>query len=211
MNTIVRAHQMGDLMTAPRNKSEVLSETAKAMLRLNAKQELFGFKNQIISKYLDKGIQQEQDSIDLLNKVRLERYVKHQGRKEKMFMSGECDILTEDTVIDIKTSWSWATWPATPSEGYKKEYEIQLQAYMWLYDKPKAELVYCMVTTDPDLCKYEYPDLHQADHVEPFRRITVLRYERDWDLQEQMIHKLEAAWNYYNQYKGEILQSKLDQ
>lgn len=211
MNAIIRAHQIGDLMTAPRNKSEVLSETAKAMIRMNAKQEVFGFKNQIVSKYIDKGVTHEQDSIDLLNKVRIENYAKHQGRETRMFMSGECDILTEDTVIDIKTSWSWATWPATPSEGINKAYEWQLRAYMFLYDRPKAELVYCMVTTDPDLCKYEYTDLHQADHVEPFRRITVLKYERDFDLQEQMIHKLEAAWNFYNEYMAEILQSKLDQ
>lgn len=210
-DVIVRAHQMGDLMTAPRSKSEVLSETAKKMLMLNAKQEVFGFKNQLVSKYIDKGITQEQDSIDLLNKVRLEKYVKHQGRQTRMFMSGECDILTEDSVIDIKTAWSWATFPATPTEGMNKAYEWQLQAYMWLYDRPKAELVYCMVTTDPDLCKYEYADLHQAEHVEPYKRITILKYERDWDMQEQMIYKLEAAWNFYNGYKSDILMSKLNQ
>lgn len=178
---------------------------------MNAKQEVFGFKNQITSKYLEKGITHEHDSIELLNKVRIDNYTKHTGRESRMFLSGECDILTDDTLIDIKTSWSWATWPATPSEGYNKAYEWQLQAYMFLYDRPKAELVYCMVATDPELCKYEPAELHQVDHIEPYRRITVLKYERDWDAQEQLIHRLEAAWNYYNEYKSDILMSKLDQ
>ena len=208
---IIRAHQVGDLMTSPRNKSEVLSETAKAVLRMNAKQEVFGFKNQITSKYLEKGITHEHDSIELLNKVRIDNYTKHTGRESRMFLSGECDILTDDTVIDIKTSWSWATWPATPSEGYNKSYEWQLQAYMFLYDRPKAELIYCMVETDRELCKYEPAELHQVGHIEPYRRIIVLKYERDWDAQEQLILRLEAAWNYYNEYKSDILMSKLDQ
>lgn len=205
----IRAHQLGDIMTSPKSKSEELSVTAKGVIRSNVKQEIFGYKNQINSKYIEKGITHEQDSIDLLNKVRLTDYTKHYGRIDYVQLSGECDILTDDTVIDLKTSWSLITWPGTPAEAHNKAYEWQLRAYMYLYERPKAELIFCMVSTDPELCKYEPEDIHQVDHIDPYMRITVVSYERDLDLEEQMRQRLDAAHAYADSYRAELLNSKM--
>ena len=43
-----------------------------------------------------KGIEQEQDSIDLLNLVRVEQYTKNEKREENEWLTGSCDIITED-------------------------------------------------------------------------------------------------------------------
>ena len=58
---------IGKIMTNPRNKSEVLSETAKSYIKSIAKQDFYGYNIELNNKYIIKGIEQEQDSIDLLN------------------------------------------------------------------------------------------------------------------------------------------------
>lgn len=195
-----RASMLGDLMTASRSKSDVLSETAKSKIKQKAKEDFYGYRYEIASKYIDKGITHEQDTIELINKVRLTDYIKHQGRVENEYLTGECDILLPDMVIDCKTSWSLHTFPATPDDGYDKGYEWQLRAYMLLYDRPQAELIYGLVSTDPELCKYEPAELHMVDHIEPSKRITVLSFERDAEKEEQIMERLAICQQYYIDY-----------
>lgn len=201
-----RAHMLGDLMTSSRSKSNPISETAKSKIRILAKEEFYGFKNYVSNKYLDKGINQEPETIDLINKVRLTDYKKNDIRVSNEYLTGECDILLEDLIIDVKTSWSLATFPATKSEGFDKGYEWQLRAYMMLYDKPYAELIYGMVTTDPDLCKFEPIELHQVDHIDPSKRITVLHFEREPSVEEEILERLSLCQQYYIDYYNELLE-----
>jgi predicted MarR family transcription regulator len=83
----------------------------------------------------------------------------------------------------------------------KSEYEWQLRAYMMLYDRGMAELVYCMVTTwDEYLNEWENLQLHRVDHIDPEKRITVLWWDRDEDKEIQMIERLKLASEYYDEY-----------
>lgn len=192
---------LGKLMTSPRSKSEVLSEGAKTYIKEVAKENFYGYRTDINSKYIQKGLMQEQDSIDLLNTVRFEAYEKNTVRMVDEWMTGESDIVTDDLIIDIKTSWSLDTFPALAEDGYESKYEWQLRAYMMLYNKPKAELIYCMVTTSNELLnEWENLALHRVDHIAPEKRITVLAFERDQDKESDIIEKLKAATEYYNEY-----------
>lgn len=199
-----RCHTLGDLMTSSRSKSDPLSETAKGKIRELAKEQFYGYKNIISSKFIEKGITHEKDTIDLLNKVRLTDYSKHTGRVENEYLSGECDILLDDRVLDVKTSWSLKTFPATSSEAHDKSYEWQLRGYMMLYNVPYAELIYGMVTTDPELCAYESPELHQVDHIDPSKRITIVEYERDFSIEEQIMERMVYCQQYYIDYLNEL-------
>ena len=138
-------------MTASRSK-DPLSEGARTEILLMAKRDYYGYRSELNDRKVKKGILQESDSIDLINMVRLETYQKNYLRLENEFLTGECDIIS-DGIIDIKTSWDLDSFPATIAEAEKKTnakiYEWQLTAYMCLYDKPYAELIYCMVDTDP--------------------------------------------------------------
>ncbi len=104
-----RASQIGKLMTTSRSKTDVLSQTAKSYIEQLAKEDFFGYTSPLVNRYLDKGINQELESINLLNSVRFENYEKNDQRIENEFITGECDILTNDSIIDIKTSWSLDT------------------------------------------------------------------------------------------------------
>ena len=196
---------IGKIMTNARSKSEILSETAKSYIKSVAKQDFFGYNVDLNNKYVIKGQEQEQDSINLLNAVRMTSYVKNDKRLINDIMTGECDILLDDHIIDIKTSWSLETFPALAEDGMNKDYEWQLRAYMYLYDRPTAELIYCMVTTNDDLLsQWDNLSLHRVDHIDPDKRVTVIPFERDQDLESQMIEKLDAASELYMNYVNQL-------
>jgi len=196
-----RASQLGKLMTSSRTKGEALSQTAKSYIIQKAKKDFFEYRSELNSKYITKGLAQEQDSINLLNLVRLEDYKKNEERVENEWLSGCCDIITETSIIDIKTSWSLDTFPATTYELKDlSDYEWQGKAYMWLYDMPSFELCYVMVSTAPEIMgEYENGALHYVDHIAPEKRITSITFARDKEIEIQMAERLILATEFYNE------------
>lgn len=201
-----RASQLGKLMTSSRTKGEALSQTAKSYIIQKAKEDFYDYKVELNNKYILKGIHQEQDSIDLLNAVRFESYKKYEHRAENEWLTGSCDIITEDLIIDIKSSWSLETFPATNYELKDlSDYEWQGRAYLWLYDRPRFELCYVMVSTaDELLSDFDRYDIHKVDHIDPAKRITSIRFERDKELEIQMAEKLIAATEFYNEVLNQL-------
>jgi hypothetical protein len=196
---------IGKLMTAPKLKSEQLSETAKTEIRKIAKEQFFGFSSSITTKPMIKGKDWEEESIALVNQVRGTFYVKNKERFENEFLTGEPDIILDDMIIDIKTSWSLETWPATPDEGVNKDYMWQLFAYCWLLGKWQAELIYCMIDTDDVLLgDWDNRSIHKVSHIDPKHRITVLRYAMLDEYIDQMREKLTACNEYYSQYINQL-------
>lgn len=196
---------LGKLMTTPKSKGENLSQGAKTYIRQVAKQDYFNYRVELDNKYINKGKDQEQDSIDLLNSVRFTNYQKNEVRIADGYLTGECDILAEDRVIDIKTSWNLETWPATPGEAHDNDYEWQGRAYLMLYDREIFELVFCLVTTkDEFLNQWEQIDLHRVDHIAPEKRITSVIYERDLEKEQLIREKLIFANEYYSQYINQL-------
>ena len=192
-------------MTAPKLKSEQLSETAKTEIRKIAKEQFFGFSSSITTKPMIKGKDWEEESIALVNQVRGTFYVKNKERFENEFLTGEPDIILDDMIIDIKTSWSLETWPATPDEGVNKDYMWQLFAYCWLLGKWQAELIYCMIDTDDVLLgDWDNRSIHKVSHIDPKHRITVLRYAMLDEYIDQMREKLTACNEYYSQYINQL-------
>jgi hypothetical protein len=201
-----RASQLGKLMTSSRTKGEALSQTAKSYIIQKAKEDFFEYRSELNNKYLTKGLAQEQDSINLLNLVRLEDYKKNEERVENEWLSGCCDIITDTSIIDIKTSWSLDTFPATTYELKDlSDYEWQGRAYMWLYDMPSFELCYVMVTTAPEIMgEYENGALHYVDHIAPEKRITSITFARDKEIEIQMAERLILATEFYKEVINQL-------
>lgn len=202
----IRSSSLSQIMTDPKGKGEVLSVGAKTFIAKQAIEFVYGFDEKITSKYMDKGIQVEDQSIDLFNSVMFTSYQKNTERKENDWITGECDIFTGDSIIDIKSSWSLTTFPVLAEQGEDKDYEWQLRAYMWLWDVSQASIAYCLVSTPEDLIKYEDPALHQVDHIAPELRVTRVSYQRDKALEDKIKVKVEAAREYYQQIINKIAQ-----
>jgi hypothetical protein len=200
-----RPSSLGKLMTQPKAKSEILSETAKSYIKTKAKEDYFGYSTHLQTKPMLKGTDWEEESIALVNQVKGTFYVKNKERFENEFLTGEPDIILDNSIIDIKTSWSLDTWPATPEEGINAQYEWQIRGYLWLLDKPVGYLIYCMIDTDDVLLgDWDNKFIHKVSHIDPAKRITVLEYQRNTINEEMMVEKLTAATEYYNEYTNQL-------
>jgi hypothetical protein len=176
-----------------------LSAGAKTTCERLAKQFVYGYDSVMTSKYTEKGTQVEDQSIALRNQVFFTNYKKNTERRTNEWITGECDlIIPGNRVIDIKSSWSLDTFPATSKAGEDKTYEWQGRAYMWLWDVPEFEINYCLVNTPDELIGYEDTALHYVDHIEPELRVTRVVYRRDLALEQKIKTKVEAAQKLMN-------------
>lgn len=202
-----RASSLAEIMTDPKGKDELLSVGGKTCVEKIAKQLIYGYTETVSSKYMDKGIQVEDVSIELYNSVMFTSHAKNIERKTNDWVTGECDIATPRKITDIKSSWSLPTFPATANQGKDKTYEWQLRAYMWLWDVDEAELAYCMVNTPEDLIGWDDPALHYVDHIAQELRLTLVQYTRDRALEDKIKARCEAA----NQYLDLVMQQIADE
>ena len=201
---IFRCSSLAKLMTNPRNKSESLSETAKSYIKQLAKENFYGYTSKIETKQMRKGTEYEMESIALVNSVWFgSNFVKNQLRETQGYLSGHPDIITDDSIIDIKTSWSLETFPALPEDA--DSYEWQVRGYMHLFNKPRASVIFCMIDTDDELLSdWDNRDIHKVSHIDPTKRITVVNYERDGVLEELMLSRLRDASEFYSQYMQQL-------
>lgn len=194
-----RCSSLGKLMTEPRSKSEgPLSVGAKTYIRELAAQEIFGVDFVVSSKAMEKGIEAEGDSIDLLNSVRGLSLVKNTERRSNDFITGECDLFDASARRghDIKTSWSIATFPITIADCEDKLYEWQMRCYMALWDADEWEVNYCLVDTPDRLIGFEPMDLHVVSHLPEWMRVTTWTVKRDLDKEAAIYEKVKAANEY---------------
>lgn len=218
-NLLVRCSELHKMMTKPRSKSEEISATTKTWLKEKVKQEAYGYRPELNTKPVLKGIHQEQDSIDLLNDVTFNTFEKNERRENNGWLTGLPDIITTSSIRDIKSSWTLDTFPAFQEDGNeaikKAGYDWQLRGYMMLFEKPEAYIHYCMVTTKLKIEKEDGTEvyllsdwddvkLHQVDHIEPSMRITTVEIKRDKELEEEIKAQYEIANKYYQEYWKEI-------
>lgn len=145
---IARASSMGDLMTNPRSKTEILSATAKTAVQKAVLFDKYGIIDEISSKPTDKGIQLEPEAIESAGLVL--GWFDVEPTKKRMindFFTGEPDVLTPTLLADIKCSYSGLTFPWFNDEIPTDGYFYQLQVYMNLSGHKTAELVYVLLDT----------------------------------------------------------------
>lgn len=132
-----------------KNAKPTLSKTAISYLEKIHREIIFGRSEEIQSKYLDKGVQVEEQSLTLYSDVCNKLLVKNKERFYNDYLTGEPDN-AKDKVRDIKSSWDFTTFPMYAKNIPNKHYDWQLQGYMALTGLSEAELIYCLVDT-PDL------------------------------------------------------------
>jgi len=154
-----------------KNAPPELSDTAKAMVRKLWLWLELGIKRDIKSKFLDKGLYNEEDSISLASEVEGIVYVKNERRVETEYFTCECDIEKQfddkKIIIDIKTCWDAETFiNAKPS----LDNEVQGEIYMDAYDADEFHLKFCLVDApehllqkEKDIAKYKYFDKDMSD------------------------------------------------
>lgn len=204
---LIRCSSLKLAMTEARAKNAGLSESAKKVVEDEIRALYFGVREKISSKPMQKGIECEQQSIELLNNVefRLSKpYVKNTERRSNDWITGEYDIYDPDTKLirDIKTSWSLATFPLFATNA--DDYEWQMRGYMMLWNCDAASVDYCLVDTPEHLIGYEQRELHIVSHIDPEKRVKSFVYHRDYEKEQRIKERCEQLQDYYNQLKSEL-------
>lgn len=162
----IRASAAGQIMTNPRAKSELLSETTKSYVYDWLKEQIYGYRKDISgSKYIQKGLMVEDAAIEYAFG---EHAKKNEEYFEDDFFTGTPDLILGDKIVDIKSSWSCDTFPLFEQEIPTKGYELQLQVYMHLTGLKNAQLVYVLMNTPEDI-EWEQPRCY--DHLDVKYRI----------------------------------------
>lgn len=182
-------------------KNKTLSVGAKTYIRELAAQEIFGVDFEVSSKAIEKGIECEEDSIELLNRVRGLSLIKNTERRSNDLITGECDLYNgkEKRGHDIKTSWSIATFPICTTDCEDKLYEWQMRGYMALWNADEWEVNYCLVDTPERLVTYEPMQLHVVSHLPEWMRVTTWTVKRDAEKEAAIFEKIKFASDYFDQ------------
>jgi hypothetical protein len=207
-------------MTAPRSKSEVLSQTAKTYVEELAKEHLFGIKKVFKSRYTDKGNEVEEKAIELTEDVLgFEFLTKNEDYYQNDWVKGTPDIITTSLVIDVKSSWSGDTFPFFETELPNKDYYYQVMGYMWLTGKKNALISYCLINTPEEIVndeirrtawgKYEIEPseetirdvvaLHSFDNIPKDRRVKAFHVEYNEGVVNEMKTRIEYCRTYFNE------------
>jgi hypothetical protein len=144
---LFRASANGKLMPKPRLKSETLSQTTKTHLIELFDEKVYGRVKDINSKYLEKGLSVEESALTLYSRVTKTFHAKNEEYFNNDYVCGTPDIITEDRIIDIKSSWDLSTFRKAQHDKINPIYYWQLLTYMWLTGKQKATLAYCLVNS----------------------------------------------------------------
>ena len=198
-----------NLMVNPRLKSEALSETTKGYLRDIYIEEVYGRKktDMVANKFVRKGVMCETDGLELVEKVKEEKFFKNQKTLQDDYLTGIPDVIA-DRIIDIKISWDLWTFLRVDQDMAWKDYYYQLLGYMLLAKKKHAELMYCLVNTPdeiiademhwlqfyfPEEQALEYRNNYEFDDIPIESRVKSYGFEFDKEEVEKLKERIELA------------------
>jgi len=161
--TLKQIETLGSLSERKNAKCKLSDSTKKELVKL-VYETLTKRSSKIKAKYLDKGIQQEDKSITTYSIVLDKLLLKNKERKTNDFFSGECDN-SQGMIRDIKTSWSFESFPLMDEVIKNSGYQWQLDCYMDLWNLKQSELVYCLVDTPIDLLNDEVKRLCWKNNI----------------------------------------------
>jgi len=150
-----------------------LSESCKTYCEdwIREREQIYGRRKEFTSKQTDKGNKTEFDAVELLEGFYNWNFAaKNSSRKANDFMTGECDIILPDTIVDIKSSFSCFTFPLFKSKIPDTDYEWQIQGYMHLWQKPKGMVSYVLMDMPDEMIdrelRYKFKDGYTNEQYE---------------------------------------------
>ena len=216
----IRCSAIGKIMTSPKSKGEVLSQTTKTYLHELAIEEIYGIRKEFSSRYTDKGNEVEDLSIALCNDVLDIGFIhKNEDYFSNDWITGTPDVNTKEILLDVKSSWDATTFPFFDTELKNKDYLYQMHGYMWLTGKKESLLCYCLIDTPLQIVEDEIrrehwkaslieEDLdlrafvqskHMFGHIPKEKRLKVFKIAKDDEVIEAIKTRIEQCREYYNE------------
>ena len=215
----IRCSAIGKIMTSPKSKGEVLSQTTKTYLQELAIEEIYGIRKEFSSRYTDKGNEVEDLSIALCNDVLDIGFIyKNEEHFTNDWITGTPDVNTSEILLDVKSSYDATTFPFFDLELTNKSYFYQMQGYMYLTGKEESLLCYCLIDTPLQIVEDEIRrehwkaslieeslDLrafvqakHTFGHIPKEKRLKTFKIAKDENVIEDIKTRIEQCREYYN-------------
>lgn len=195
----IRCSQIGKIMTNAKSKSETLSQTTKTYLEELKIQEEIGMQKEIESKYMTKGLVQEDEGINLYLEYTNKPFgIKNTKFYENEFITGTPDLILEDMVVDIKCPWDAFNMPYFDTIIKNKDYYYQLMGYMALTGLSRAQLAYTLVNTPIEL-QYTVTDSFDYNNVGIKKRVKIFDVFYDEEVINNIYKRVEDCREYYNE------------
>ncbi len=229
-NWLVRASQVGALMTKGRGKED-WGQTALKCIQDAVLFNEFGINKHVTSKHIEKGIINEAESLEMIKRVTGWEIdlQKPKKRLTNQWVTGEPDVLDNGYLIDVKNSWDGTTFPWFNDGVTNMDYYHQLQTYMWLSGYKFSYLIYTL-TSAPSHMVYKEAEkiaynLHPLpayhgksfdemleigeekaqnqlvfDSIPEEKRIRIFRIERNEAVIDDIQRRVEEARKIYDEY-----------
>ena len=196
-----RASAAGLLLTNGKDELK-LGVTMTTYLKKWYAEQKSGVREEIRSKYFDKGNMCEADAIDITaERLGLGILEKNQVHFNDGYFQGTPDVYTSELVIDTKCSWDYATFLDAVTSPINKDYESQLQVYMHLLGLKKAKLAYVMLDTPAEA---NYGEDIFYSHLPINERFFAFDLEYDPKMIEAMQDKIDNCRTFLKQYDDRI-------
>jgi len=197
----IHCSQIGKIMGNAKVKGE-LSAGCKTFLKEWYADE----KEQIWSKYLQKGNMVEGDCIDFMASVLgfgIASKNQYEPIEDEWFI-GQCDVILSNLIVDVKSVWNRKTLQEAIIDPLDSDYEWQGRGYMHLYNKENFILFYGLLDT-PAECNYDneviYSDMPEVE------RWVAYQVSHQEELIQQIIDKVERCREWLVEYDA-LVKSK---
>ena len=202
----IRCSAIGQIMANSRKKGE-LSKTAQSYIDTWLKEQIYGRRKLVTTKYMDKGNMVEDESISFAGRVLNADIIKNEQRYENELLIGTPDVITEDYVIDVKNSWDCFTFPLFYENVPNKDYFYQAQGYLALTGLHHYKLIYTLLDTPDSLIEREFKYASELDYdtfakdyryneISEAYRIKIFEIERDEEIIEAISQRVTECREY---------------
>lgn len=157
----IRCSSISDIMAYP--EKQQMSVGAETYVKKWLASQFFNRRVSFTSKYTDKGLLVEDQSISILEEYFGEFLVKNNCQYRDEWMTGEPDIVT-DVITEVKSVWDWSTFPLFATSP-DKAHVWQVQGYMALTGKQQARICYVLCDTPPELIAQETKRRMYAENI----------------------------------------------
>jgi len=204
----------------PRENEPNLSKTCITYLRKWADEKIYKRRVEFTSKQTDKGNLVEDVSIDYAS-IHLEWGLvsKNLERFHNEWAHGEPDLVLENEVPDIKSSYTHETFPLYSPELENKDYEWQDLVYQWLTGIQKGSIVFVLTSMPDEMIRKEarfskqlpegYTEQEYEEFAAQFRYDDLPPYLRikqyDVEYSEEKIEAIKTRVNECRKYIETVL------
>lgn len=147
-NQLARIHKLDqEVRILSRYKDEIrLSKSTISVIHDWMKDQLGYPRQELRSKYTQKGLLMEGDAIDFIaDHYGWSGVKKNTERKTDEYITGEADVVLPDRVMDVKCSWSGDSFPLMDTDIPIDGYVWQGLGYMALWGKDNFQLTYALM------------------------------------------------------------------